>query len=393
MEYENQIISLLNDLIDFEENHNIKKRFNIFEAIGMRHQEIRHSRFLASLLDPIELHGLGDKFLRLFLIKSMEKAKEKSVHLPINRIHAAIGDLSNSEIHIERDYFDISIHIPNLNLLLLIENKLFAQERSGQLEEYKKTAREKYKNPDILGCFLTREGYEGEDSSWVTLSYSDILDIIQSIYLSNNTIPNDVALAINHYIELLKRHIVISEELKAACKQIYRTHREALEMIVEHGKSPILHEAFELFAKNKSLISCRNTGKNRENFIHVDWHNNPQFQVANESKWPSSFPLIFWFYLQDDSILLFLEVGPIQAENFDRDAFLAHLSKLGFKSKRKNISNTYTRIGKWKENISDNMDPEEIREKISKLWIDFGGDEKLKSLTDFINNTPQFFIK
>ena len=33
---------------------------NIFKILGVSHYEIRHSNFLAWLLDPYESHGVGD---------------------------------------------------------------------------------------------------------------------------------------------------------------------------------------------------------------------------------------------------------------------------------------------------------------------------------------------
>ena len=43
-------------------------RFNIFDALGVVNAELRHSNFLAWLLDPAESHGLGGLFLRAVLM-------------------------------------------------------------------------------------------------------------------------------------------------------------------------------------------------------------------------------------------------------------------------------------------------------------------------------------
>ena len=42
---------------------------NSFEVLGITNAEIRHSNFLAWLLDPNGNHGMGDKFLREFVSK------------------------------------------------------------------------------------------------------------------------------------------------------------------------------------------------------------------------------------------------------------------------------------------------------------------------------------
>jgi hypothetical protein len=46
-------------------------QFNIFEAIGMHKQELRHSAFLSFLLDPRQPHGLGDDFLKKVLQRAL----------------------------------------------------------------------------------------------------------------------------------------------------------------------------------------------------------------------------------------------------------------------------------------------------------------------------------
>ena len=38
---------------------------NIFEVLGITNAEIRHSNFLAWLLDPNGNHGMGDKFFKV----------------------------------------------------------------------------------------------------------------------------------------------------------------------------------------------------------------------------------------------------------------------------------------------------------------------------------------
>ena len=39
---------------------------NIFDAVGMERQEVKHSAFIAWLLDPSKPHGLGNRFLAEF---------------------------------------------------------------------------------------------------------------------------------------------------------------------------------------------------------------------------------------------------------------------------------------------------------------------------------------
>ncbi len=52
---------------DFRRLRKLLDRFNIFEAIGVVRQELRHSDLLAFFLDPKGSHGLGDAFVKRLL--------------------------------------------------------------------------------------------------------------------------------------------------------------------------------------------------------------------------------------------------------------------------------------------------------------------------------------
>jgi len=54
----------LMDIEILEPLERIISEFNVFEALGIIHTEIRHSKVLSWLLDPAENHGLGDYVLK-----------------------------------------------------------------------------------------------------------------------------------------------------------------------------------------------------------------------------------------------------------------------------------------------------------------------------------------
>src|ERR1700741_354005 len=49
-------------------------RFNIFDALSIARAEIRHSNFLAFILDPAESHGQGQMFLKAVLMDLLKAA-------------------------------------------------------------------------------------------------------------------------------------------------------------------------------------------------------------------------------------------------------------------------------------------------------------------------------
>ncbi len=67
---------LVND-VDFEKLELELKAPNIFKILHISRNEIRHSNFLAWLLDPNENHGFGDLYLRKILERLTENDTAK----------------------------------------------------------------------------------------------------------------------------------------------------------------------------------------------------------------------------------------------------------------------------------------------------------------------------
>ena len=111
---------LIIDNQDLEKLESILSEFNIFEAVGMIRQEIRHSHFLAFLLNPSESHRLGDLFLKKLLICALLKSENP----PLSPIEIDIADLENAKIRREWKNIDILIDSPSNNLVCAIENKV-----------------------------------------------------------------------------------------------------------------------------------------------------------------------------------------------------------------------------------------------------------------------------
>lgn len=104
---EQDFLNLMNVLSDFERKFSIRKGFNLFEALNITRQEIRHSRFLAYLLGPNETHGLNDRFLRAILLAVLNENPDARV----KRLSVALEDLSDASVYCERDHFDITVQI------------------------------------------------------------------------------------------------------------------------------------------------------------------------------------------------------------------------------------------------------------------------------------------
>ena len=81
---------------DLERLEALLDQFNIFEAVGVVRQELRHSDFLAFLLDPRANHGLGDVFAKKLLQRVLTVVGDGST--PVTPIEVELWDLGGMEV-------------------------------------------------------------------------------------------------------------------------------------------------------------------------------------------------------------------------------------------------------------------------------------------------------
>ena len=384
IESEDELLCAIDELRSFERIYKLTSRFNFFEAVNMTRQETRHSRFLSFLLDPQELHGLGDKFLRAVLISI---ANEHPCP-PVSRLDFSIRDLSDAIIYCERDHFDISVQIPSLKLLFVIENKIDAGEGLDQLRRYRELAAKRYADFKFMGCFLTPDGYTGDDEQWGVLSYSTIARELQRI-LDESSHTDDVSMAIRQYILLIERKIVVSDAMVEACRQIYKNHKTALDLIFDHGQVSELEAAFDMFRLDSEQYNSLEIKSSRSDTLYfydsnwmIDFNH---FLVADMNRWKIKFPVHYWFTVKPKKLYLRLEVGPfIEGSGADRTAFVQKLrNELGIKENA-NGGSIYTRIKTISTGISEDRSVEDLKTSMEGLWKTMEVDRVKDALKDAI---------
>ncbi len=370
MEQENELLALLGSLEDFERNFRIGQKLNLFEVVGMIRQEIKHSRFLGFLLTPGAPHGLGDSLLKQLLLAALADVPDP----PISKLEVATSDCADAVIYYERDHFDIAVHIASLNLLFVIENKVDASERDQQLADYRITAATRYPGTRFLGAFLTPDGCPGDDESWAKLGYGLLCsELRKAKAVRSPSVDLAASIVIDHYLDLIERHIMVSPAIIEACKRIYARHRTAIELVYQHGQSSILAIAFETFLKTADgLKEAKNSRAYRVNFTAAKWADIPGFDVADELQWSNPCPVQFWFKLVDQTVHLRFEVGPVKGETFDRNGFIEEMRRLLGEKPRK-ITGTYTRVAKSVGRVNDDLDEDELAEKLTHLWRSMQG--------------------
>ncbi|MEH2052060.1 PDDEXK-like family protein [Nostoc sp.] len=229
--------SLIVDNEDLEKLELKLAQFNIFEAIGVVRQELRHSNFLAFLLNPSENHRLDDIFLKRFLkrvlLEEYEPKDEK--YTKISPVDIDIADFTDANVRREWQNIDILIHSPRNKLVCAIENKIDAGESMDQLIKYQRTVDQEFKDCRAILIYLTPEGDPPSKKNWRIYNYSKIAEIIDSICISyKSTLGTDVYTLMTHYSTLIRRHIVSDSEVAELCRKIYTKHKQALDLIFEH---------------------------------------------------------------------------------------------------------------------------------------------------------------
>ena len=115
--------------------------YNVFDVLETK--EVKHSKFIASLLDPKGLHYQGDLFLREF----------------INACGISDFGLDTSNAQVYREYENIDIYITDGNKHIIIENKIcYAKDQDKQIYRYIETIKNENSSLDndgILVLYLT----------------------------------------------------------------------------------------------------------------------------------------------------------------------------------------------------------------------------------------------
>ncbi len=296
---------------DLERLEMLLSEFNIFEALGAVRQELRHSDFLAFLLDPSQNHGLGDDFLKRFLKRVLIRATAP----PLSAVAVDVADMREALIQREWRNIDILIHDPNNRLVCAIENKLRAGKHSDQLRRYRELVTREFPDHCALFLYLTPEGNQPSDEDYIPLSYAEIAQLVDVVRQAHeSTLGADVRTLMSHYTAMLRRYIVSESEIAELCRRIYRRHKQALDLIFEH-RPDLQWDLAEWLKKliqeaDKSLgFVLDHCTKTYIRFGIADWDSFPALR-SGYGWTPSGRILLFEFQNYGDQLSLKLIIGP-----------------------------------------------------------------------------------
>jgi len=372
---------------DLERLEALLAEFNIFEALGAVRQELRHSDFLSFLLNPSQNHGLGDAFLKRFLKRVLIRAANP----PISAVEVDVADMQDAVVLREWRNIDILIHDAPNRLVCAIENKIGSRERSGQLSRYRDIVTHEFPDHRALFIYLTPEGEEPSDGAYISLSYGDIADLVDTVRETHeSTLGADISTLMRHYTAMLRRHIVSDSEIAELCRRIYRRHKQALDLIFEYR--PDLQWDIAEFLKglveehrDAGLVLDHAT-KRHIRFALTEWDDVPALR-SGQGWTPSGRLLLFEFENKPNRLTLYLIIGPgPDALRQTLHATALRHPKI-FRGALKRLYSKWTMIYKrsfLRRTDYEDPDFEILTEKIRKEWAKFLADD-LPALRNIIS--------
>lgn len=315
-------------------------KLNIFDILKISKTEIRHSYMLSWLFDTTGSHGIGDKFISLFM-----QTLVSSNQIPSSMIFDyLLLDFYSFSVYREQKNIDILLVSHKKKIIIAIENKVFSHEHDNQLNRYRKQLEQTYPDYQRIYIYLTPEGESPSDNvNWYIFTYSDVADILEQIN-NNCNLNAEADLLIQNYITIIRRDIVEDKQLIEICNKIYNKHKQALKLIFDNVN---IEDSGIYSVITNTLQKLSQEGK----IIHEeDWgtcFGTPRMYEAlpslNEpiSAWKTEDIYSYWFRYEDERFYLIFEITGVNIPDEQRatmekmiDILKPNSNKTGFTWKR-----------------------------------------------------------
>jgi hypothetical protein len=307
-ELANALEQLVLDNPELERLEAIVDTFNPFVAMRWTRQEVKHSTFLAWLLNPQETHGLGPYCLRAFL-KKVARYSSPSATTP-SVIDIDSWNLDGAVVTAEWRGIDIFVQDDANRFVAVFENKIDSAEHSDQLVRYRADVEGHFPQHRKLFSYLTIEGDPPTDEGYIPIGYVEIAQFIQdTLTRRGEQIGPEVRSFLEQYAEMVRRDIVEDSEIQQLCEAICAKHQKALDLIFQHvpDRTAALSDVLQGVVGAKSGLIKDHSSKAYVRFIPESWDALPH----GADGWTSSKRmLLFEFDVSKAEILLKLVLGP-----------------------------------------------------------------------------------
>jgi hypothetical protein len=334
-------------------------RFNIFDVLKISSAEIRHSNMLAWLLDPNENHGYGDKILAGLFQKVVNNDSAGKYDV----CSLLLMDLDEFEVAREWKNIDILLTSNKEKTVIVIENKIWSGEHDDQLKRYRQIVEKNFSDfTRRIYLYLTPNGDEASDpDSWISISYTDIVDIISG-ELSKADRNTDAEVLIRNYVDMLRRDIVNDQELDELCDKIYRKHKKALDLLFAHRTDPRSRINGLVADTLKQLDSeglVRQCSEWPTSFVTDRMDAMLPPVAEDQGSWKTGRTYHYWFSVSEDGFYCIFELGGFDIPD-DEMKHMQSIIDVLKPNDRKRDGFQYKRLYKTKPfHLKDTEDPDE----------------------------------
>lgn len=369
---------MINKLEEFIFDENLKilekqyeiNKFNIFDCLKLTRAEIRHSNFLAWLLDPNETHGFDDYFLKKFLKLVIRNKKDELKIIKDNNPYKFIDvdnkehkinetytiptvfdidcwDMSGMQIKREQEYIDILAVDETNKFVFIIENKIDTCQHDNQLSRYRQYVDKQYRSSEYKKLFIyLKPKDEKVEMPYIYINYDTVIDSIQELIEAKSDKMNDeIATILKHYKKTIERDIMNKDEISKICKQIYKQHKTAIDLINKYRIS-IKEDLYEIL---KSIIEQEDSLCSRPSTI--DWirfiPKEAEYQSLNIAKedWvKSNNLLLFEINNKQNAVNIDIVIRRVDEINSSKRELLLDIAKTKFNFKKPNKKDNYDHI-------------------------------------------------
>ncbi|WP_114283711.1 PD-(D/E)XK nuclease family protein [Candidatus Halocynthiibacter alkanivorans] len=255
-------VTELSDLImkseDFAELSDKLDVYCPFEALSVARMEIKHSSFLADIVDPRRPHGFEDHFTQAFLETLLSAADELALLLQLH-----LEDLGEIEVMREWRNIDLLLRlpgkIPSQDLVFVVEIKVEASESKGQLKTYQTTVEKTWPEARCFFFFLTAQDEEASDPRWINVGFSSLVEKLEAANRDSIGEPK-ARMMLESYTQMLRRRYLEDPTLENLAQKIWENHPEALGYLAERQPNPV-HELAKQMAGVATLTQLNDALK------------------------------------------------------------------------------------------------------------------------------------
>ncbi len=283
------------------------EKFNIFEILGLSTNETRaHSAFIGSLLNPKGHHGVGNKFLELFLKEiGFEKLDINSTYIEIEKNIGAIPKDYESGGRIDLVLFD-----KNKNAVF-IENKIYAGDQHKQLYRYFQYSEREKKERKII--YLNLDGHEPSSNSLIG----------DNITLEKNTHFEIISYKEN-ILNWLNECIDNTDDKRQLVKQALKHYKTLIENLT--GKSnnkKMENEIKELLKSEDNFMSAKAIkdlyDKTRQDIYNNFWNEIRKQGSSSQKKTWNELNIVFQIGEDTDGFFFYFDLNDINGKRINID--------------------------------------------------------------------------